>query len=171
MKRVQKWATTGMVAMSAFTLAGCTITLPQLSQNADQPTITVTQEEQEKYLNFAGDVTGQVLSLTAAFLQIASDFVQDPQNIEAFTKAVSTTLTTFSEGVSTAIEQQRNIEVPPELKGVHSELNDTLTNYETGIADVQEGIETGNVFKITGGVLKIQQAQGDMEALQTELGL
>lgn len=171
MKRVQKWAMTGMLATSVFALAGCTITLPQLSQNADQPTITVTQEEQEKYMNFAGDITGQVLSLTAAFLQIASDFVQDPQNIEAFTNAVSTTLTTFSEGVSTAIEQQRNMEVPPELAGVHGELNDTLTNYEEGIADVQEGIETGNVFKITGGVLKIQQAQGDMEALQSELGL
>lgn len=171
MNNVQKWVMTGLLATSVFGLAGCTVTLPQLSQNADQPTITVTQEEQEKYMNFAGDITGQVLSLTASFLQIASDFVQDPKNIEAFTSAVSTTLTAFSEGVSSAIEQQRNMEVPPELAGVHGELNDTLTNYEEGITDVQEGLESGNVFKITGGVLKIQQAQGDMEALQTEFGL
>lgn len=171
MKRVQKMMAMGMLATSVVALSGCTLTLPQLSQHADQPTITVTQEEQEKYMNFAGDITGQVLSLTAAFLQIASDFVQDPQNIEAFTDAISGTLTAFSEGVSTAIDQQRTMEVPPELEGVHKELNATLTDYEEGIADVQEGLETGNIFKITGGVLKIQQAQGNMEALQGQLGL
>lgn len=168
MKSIKKWGTSVLLLSSGVLLAGCSIALPQLTQEADQPKLTVTKEEQEKYFNFMGDTTGQILTLTASFLTIASDFLQNPKNIQAFSDSVSKTMTTFHQSVLDAMEKHKKLNVPAELQSVHKELSQNLNQYDKGISDVNEGVNSGDVLQVTNGIIQIQQAQQDMEELQNQ---